>query len=948
MPLFVNEMKSRIALLVVLVITIMCNSALSQKLVTKRKCIDLAGQWNFKLDPQGVGQASEWFTLDLTDQILLPGSCEQRGYGIKTTKPSEGRLTRSIKYEGKAWYQKEINVPASWKKKRIELFLERCHWESNVWVDDKPVGMLNSLCTPHIHDLGILKPGKHRLSICIDNTYKIPIGTWGHSITEDTQGNWNGIIGRLELIATDPVWIKNVQVFSTVLKVSIGNQTGKSVKAKIESQDTIIPSGGCTIELPFTRKEKPWDEFVPTMRSISINLKTDKWNDTKIVSYGTRDIRIKNQQFNLNDRPVYLRGTVDECVYPLTGYPPMDKKSWVRVLKICQSYGLNFMRFHSWCPPEAAFEAGDDLGFFFQVELPLWTMDTPPFGQHPVRDNFVRDELTLILDAYGNHPSFVFMAMGNESSGTLDELTRLGRAKDARHFYRCEKGNTEETGDYFETGQRGILGPRTDWDRRSFSSGWIAKWNGSDEGDKHSDNVLVPTMAHEVGQWCMYPDFDEIKKYTGTLRPFNFEGYKKSLEAHHMLDQAKSFAQASGKFSVLLYKDEIEASLRTYPYGGIQILDARDYPGQGTAIVGWLDAFWDSKNLILPTEFRRFCAPTVCLMRIPKRTFTTNEPFVANAEIAHYGPNAIEIYPEWTISDSKGFIIANGTLPGRKIETGCNTQLGIINASLSKVKTPEKLIVTLSAAGTSNSWEIWAYPEMQTEIPKNVNVAHAFDKAAKDALGRGENVLLLSSPTEGIIDFHPGMLLPDSVRFLPKAKPGRNAIQGSFMPVFWCTRLFNQIGTTGIFCNPKHPAFATFPTEEYSNWQWADLIGNFSAANSFRVAGATEDVILNMKKSSNDVTNRSKAILLDEMPPEFRPILQIIDNYDRNSKLGTIFEARVGKGKLLVCAMDLETDSVNRLAAKQLMRSLLNYVSGCQFDPKFEISVELLDSLLLP
>jgi len=808
--------------------------------------------------------------------------------------------------------------------------------------------MLNSLCTPHIHDLGILKPGKHRLSICIDNTYKIPIGTWGHSITEDTQGNWNGIIGRLELIATDPVWIKNVQVFPTVLKVSIGNQTGKSVKAKIESHETIIPSGGCTIELPFTRKEKPWDEFVPTMRSIGINLKTDKWNDTKTVSYGTRDIRIKNQQFNLNERPVYLRGTVDECVYPLTGYPPMDKKSWVRVLKICQSYGLNFMRFHSWCPPEAAFEAGDELGFFFQVELPLWTMDTPPFGQHPVRDNFIRDELNLILDAYGNHPSFVFMAMGNESSGILDELSRLGRAKDARHFYRCEKGNTEETGDYFETGQRGILGPRTDWDRRSFSSGWIAKWNGSDEGDKHSDNLLVPTMAHEVGQWCMYPDFDEIKKYTGTLRPFNFEGYKESLEAHHMLDQAKGFAQASGKFSVLLYKDEIEASLRTYPYGGIQILDARDYPGQGTAIVGWLDAFWDSKNLILPTEFRHFCAPTVCLMRIPKRTFTTNEPFVANAEIAHYGPNAIEIYPEWTISDSKGFVIANGTLPVRKIETGCNTQLGTINASLLKVNTPEKLIVTLSAAGTSNSWEIWAYPEIQTEIPKNVKVAHAFDNETKDALGRGENVLLLSSPTEGIIDFHPGMLLPDSLRFLPKAKPGRNAIQGSFMPVFWCTRLFNQIGTTGIFCNPKHPAFATFPTEEYCNWQWADLIGNFSAANSFRVAGATEDVILNMKKSSNDVTNRSKAILLDEMPPEFRPILQIIDNYDRNSKLGTIFEARVGKGKLLVCAMDLETDSASRPAAKQLMQSLLNYVSGCQFDPKFEISVELMDRLLLP
>ena len=190
------------------------------------------------------------------------------------------------------------------------------------------------------------------------------------------------------------------------------------------------------------------------------------------------------------------------------------------------------------------------------------------------------------------------------------------------------------------------------------------------------------------------------------------------------------------------------------------------------------------------------------------------------------------------------------------------------------------------------------------------------------------------------------MFLPDSLRFLPEAKPDRNAIPGSFMPVFWCSRLFNQVGTMGILCDPNHPAFAEFPTEEHSNWQWADLIGHFSAANSLRVAGATEDIYLNMEKVANDVHGRSKAILLNGTPAEFKPILQIIDNYDRNAKLGTIFETRAGKGKLLVCAMDLETDAPNRPAARQLKQSLLNYTSGDKFIPSQELSVEFLDIIL--
>jgi hypothetical protein len=906
------------------------------------KSISIAGQWKFKLDSLNVGMHEEWFKLKLAQKIELPGSCEQHGYGEKPGQPDPKRLTHVLTYVGPAWYQRDLVIPPQWTGKRVELFLERCHWETTVWVDGQRIGMQNSLSTPHLHDLGRLAPGKHTLTICVDNTYKIPIGTWAGAITEDTQGNWNGMIGRIELRATDPVWVRDVQVFPTKIKVAVGNQTGQPVEATLQSRGICVPVGGGEFELPFDSSEKPWDEFAPQTHRLAVTLKAGAFSDTKTVSYGIRDLATSNKQFTVNGRPVLPHGPVDECIYPLTGFPPMDKAAWLRVLGICKTYGFNYMRFHSWCPPEAAFAAGDELGFLLQVELPLWTMDAPHFGDHPERDQFIRDELNRILEAYGNHPSFGFMAMGNESSGALQTLVQLGREKDSRRLYRCENGETQAHGDYFETGQRGIIGPRTDWDRWSTPQGWITGKDAKDGGT----GAEVPTFAHEVGQWAIYPRLDETNKYTGTMRQYNFDRFRESLAAHHMLDQASDFAEASGKFSVQLYKDEIEGSMRTWPYGGFQILEARDCPGHGVTIVGWLDAFWDSKGLITPEEFRRFCSPTVCLLRMPKRVFTTTDTFTAVAQISHFGPKNLPAEPEWSITDERGREIAKGKLPSLTLETGHVTTVDEINADLAGVSAPARLVVTLRAAGTMNTWNIWVYPANQPPPPANVRIAHSFDQATRDALAAGESVLLFSSPKEGLIVPPRAFYGPDSLRVMPPAQPGRNAVMGSFMPTFWNMRLFNQIGTLGLLCDPKHPALAEFPTEKHSDWQWADLLGRFSAAYSMEVAGAPQSYADALFNCAGDVINRSKAIVLDETPPDFRPIVQVIDNYERNSKLGSIFETRVGAGKLLVCALDLDTDLAKRPAAQQLRRSLLDYASGTAFKPVHELSESLLVRLL--
>ncbi|MFT3701457.1 MAG: glycoside hydrolase family 2 TIM barrel-domain containing protein [Agriterribacter sp.] len=903
---------------------------------TQSQSINLAGEWRFRLDSANKGLDERWFDKVLAYTITLPASCEEKGFGVQSTVKDPHRLTRAVRYEGKAWYQRTITIPPSWKEKRIALFLERCHWVSSVWIDGLPLGAQNSLIAPHVYETGSLLPGEHTITICIDNTYgAIPIGTWGFAITDDTQGNWNGIIGRMELQATDPVWIRSVQVYPDHLQVSVGNATGASQQVVVQGKNLVIPITGTVTDLPFTPAPGAWDEFSAAMHTVKVTLQSKKYSDTQTVSYGIRKLTTSKGQFIVNGHAVLMRGPVNECVYPATGHPPMDKAAWLRVLRICKSYGFNFMRFNSWCPPEAAFQAADETGIYLQVELPFWSIDAPVFGEHPLRDQFLFDELQRILTTYGNHPSFAFMAMGNESPGPFEALVHAGKKTDNRMLYRCQNGDTITNGDYAERGteigQRGVKGPRTDWDRWSlFSSNTI----------DHYKQSPLPTFAHEVGQWSSYPDFDQLKKFTGNLKPYNYERFQQSLADHHMASQEKDFAMASGKFAVSLYKDEIEGCLRTFPYGGFQIVEARDFTGEGAAIIGWLDAFWDSKGLIEPDAFRRFCAPLVCLLRMPKRVYMNDEAFIADALVSNYSTAAMSLPAGWSIADEKGNIKASGTFPGKKITAGGVTSLGNISTSLQSVNEATRLVVTISAAGTSNSWNIWVYPTKQPEAPANVKVVYAFDEATKAALQNGENVLLFSDPAKGLNTIQSAFLPADSLRLFPPVTKGKSAIPGSFMPAFWNMRLFNQPGTLSILCDPHHPALQFFTTEPQSDWQWADLLGQYTAQASYAIAGDNEAY------EWNDKINRSKSIILNETPANYKPIVQVIDNYERNYKLGIIFETKVGKGKLLICALDLDTDAEHRPAARQLKSSLLQYASGEAFNPAFELPVEWLERVL--
>lgn len=885
-----------------------------------RSC-SLAGEWQIRLDAKNEGLAAGWPANGLAVQavghkpvMVLPGSTDQAGIGNpNSATPSLAGLYRPLTYTGPAWFERTIDIPEGWSGKRIKLFLERNHWVTQAWLDGRDLGTRDSLVTPHEYDLGHeLAPGKHRLTVRTDNTLKYDLGRFVHINYDGTQTNWCGIVGRIELSATDLVSIDDLQIYPSAaehkikVRARLANVSGALVQGQLElvvkdraldkeiaratlPVDFAAEHAEITIELALGAGARLWDEFSPVLHDLHARLVTKgkaAYGDARVFPFGLRDFAIKGTQFTLNGRPLYLRGNVENAIFPLTGYPAMDVAGWKRIFGVHKAYGLNHVRYHSWCPPEAAFVAADELGIFLQVEGPIANVPTGPI---PARDAFIAEELRRILRVYGNHPSFVLLTPGNEMRGQKKPLEKMVDecvAADPRHLYSMS------------TYGFGIL-----TDNRQYTVLSKARGVRSDGTESDFRHVVAedprPIVAHEVGQHSIFPNFDEAKKYTGILRPMNFDLVRDALAAKGLLALAPQFFAATGHQSLLLYKEEIEQDLRTPGLAGFQLLDLQDYPGQGTALVGLLDPFWESKGLIAEEGFREFCNVTVPLLRMTKRTYFAGEKFAAEVEVSHFGPVALSaIAVRWSIADEKKREVAAGTLSAKTVATGGLTPFGTIEASFEKVTTPSKLTIAIELVGTPfrNSWEIWVYPKADTPaVPAGVTVVRQWNEDTATALSRGERVLLFPQGT-----------------FAGWKK-------GSFKPVFWSPVWFkSDPGTMSILCDPKHPALAQFPTEFYANWQWWDLM------------------------------NRSGTFVLNDAPADFQPIVRVIDNFSRNDRLANVWEAQVGPGRLLVCSINLIDDLEKRPAATQLLRSLYAYTGSADFAPKQKLEPAVIDKIFAP
>jgi hypothetical protein len=896
----------------------------------------LAGEWRMRLDPADAGIGDKWFHAadGFADRIPLPGSTDEHHFGRKNDEVAPQHLSRVYEFTGPAWYERDITIPESWQRKRVTLFLERCHWETRAWLDDYPLGVRNSLSTPHIYELGVvgepgfnrrsgeLVPGPRRLTVRVDNRMKVDVG-WSSATTAEVGATWNGIIGRMELQATDPVWIERLSAYPNPrekrvhVKLTTRNLTGKRCSGRLEiasgikdransefksATDVVISDMPVSVieqDIDLGADPPMWDEFSPAIFGLAVSLSSaseeEKFVSEAHTTFGLREISASGKQLRLNGKPVVLRGTVDNGIFPLTGYDPMDPAFWRERLQIYREYGLNHVRFHSWCPPDAAFTAADELGMLFQVANPLWIGDGRVSADDE-RTEFIRDEARRIVDTYGNHPSFALMSMGNEEGSGQDpflgELVRSLQDRDPRHFYTSTSApdNVRRPDNYFVsagphwTNFRGD--PRFENDAPNTSLDY--------EAYVRQAGIDRPVIAHEVGQWTVFPDFEERKDYVGPLQPRYFDLYREALTRTGLMGQAERFRQASGQLTVALYKEEIESLLRTPDVSGFQLLGLTDFPGFGPAFVGILDALSKTKGLIIPEEFRRFCSPTVPLLRLDRRLWRNDETLVARLDVAHYGAAALtDADVSWTVRKAGGAVQASGAMPVANVPSGGLTQLGMIRFPLKDFPSAAQYSIECSVAGLANSWDVWVYPERASAPEAGITVSNNWDAPTRTALQQGKTVV-----------------------FLPASKGFENAVPCSFTTVFWAAAWFpERHETMGVLCDPQHLALKQFATSFHSDWQWWEL------------------------------TSQSHAFDLTSGPADLEPIVQIIDDAAKSRRLGAVIEARVGRGKLLATSFDLLSEPQSRLAARQLRASLLGYAASPEFEPKTEVKLEYLDSL---
>lgn len=900
-----------------------CLSLQAQKMVPQS--LSLAGEWNVTL-----GDAKE------VKHAMLPGTIDTNHLGFAPSDTTETtHLTRLYAYKGKATYSRTIEIPKQWKKAAVELFLERTKptW---VYVDGNLVDSCNFISTPQRYILPKLKTGKHQLDIVVDNSRGVPEQVYGssHAYTEDTQTNWNGIIGEISL--------KQVEL-----------KAGQKLKSGMVQSESRQYTG----------------KVLPCFR----------------------DFRIEGAHFYADGHPVFLRGKHDAAVWPLTGHVDMTVEGWMKYLGICRAYGINHVRFHSWCPPEAAFVAADSLGIYLQPELPFW-------GSFDDKDEklmaFLHQEGENILREYGHHPSFRMMALGNELWGSIDKMKEFvddfreiapdkyytfgsnyylgyqGVKEGMDYFTTCRIGgegwgkyNTHTRGsfsfaDAYDGGIINHFRPNTTMNFDEACDKWASPqpWQRQDvEQTSYKRAAGIPIISHETGQFQTYPDFREIKKYTGVLYPYNFEIFRRRLAAAGMLSQADDFHKASGLWSVKLYKADIEMDLRTKNMAGFQLLDIQDYPGQGSAFVGILDAFMESKGITTANEWHQWCSSVVPLLVTDRFCYDENEMMNAKVQIANYGGESLKgkklVWKlDYALDENFGddaapnaganidrfnqpSPLAQGEIPITTDEEGL-IDIGEIhhkmkvmadgfndgNGTCLDVKIPSrKVILTLDidygrydARRHRNTYDLWIYTtEKNLDIYKEgvVITSDLTDEVAKK-LEKGAKVLWMPTTSKNFV------ASADTLSQASNATP--YTVGGLFQTDYWNYRMFKTIcennkktvspGTLGILTNPKHPIFCDFPTEMHTNWQWFPVI------------------------------KESHPLVLDNFAKGVKPIVQVIDNIERNHKLGLVMEWKVGAGKLLVCMSDLEKAS-EYPEGRAFYESVLSYMRSPEFAPQSEITI---------
>lgn len=850
--------------------------------------IDLSGQWQVKLD----AEKQETMPQAYPETMMLPGTTSAAGLGMPNPAKETGCLTDAYRFEGAVWFMRTFTA-GDWTGEQTMLTLERTR-KTTVYLDGRPIGHQESLCTPHRYFLPPVHAGEHTLVIRVDNTDYPTRG--GHLTSPDTQSNWNGITGEISLTVAHTL-LTDLTVRPDLrrgcLRVHghiIGAPDGVAGIVLPGQMEHLLPyrRGVLDGECPLKGNEAFWDEAHPEIHTISIDLDGDVYETT----FGLRDVRTLSRRLLINGRETFLRGKVDNLLYPKTGYTPTDVASWMTILGIAKEYGINHYRYHTACPPDAAFTAADLLGVYMAPELPFWgtVAEEGEEGYDERERDFLFQEGFRILREYGHHPSFLWLSLGNELWGSKDVLNRMMRAyreADDTKLYSSGANNYQFVPDVLDE-ENVFVGVRLGRERlirgsyamcdapqgivqttapesvcnydasivpetlgQSGEAGkvQIQYGTGVKEVDAQSADALipdVPVISHEVGQYVFYPDFSEIPHYTGPLKPRNIEAMREKLERAGLYGEHEAFFRQTGHLAVDCYKREIETLLRSREVSGFQLLDLQDYTGQGTALVGVLNAMMENKGLISAEEWREFCAGTVVLGEFASFTGMMGEDIRFDVQISECDPEKQHTCIRCTLMDGERELYACDVTPGAR-QGRLTEAVSVTFPAECYRDAMQERIMRLTVAltledGTRNHYPIWLIPPIDIRITR--------EGIEKD--GRMVAFVSAEEKADGA-----AIVVPSAEGQLP----------AEYCTDFWCYPMFRSIsesmgkpvpvGTMGLSIDTASPLLKRFAQEDYTTPAWYAIL---------------------------------QTAHVQRLPADVHPAVQMIDNTERCARLGILYQ----------------------------------------------------------
>lgn len=940
-----------------------------------------------------------------TGQMDLPGTLDENGIGhrdvganqwhpdavlgnaageIDKDAPIATRFTRRHTYEGEARISRKITVP-DYGTDRLFVLAERAR-ALRLLVDGEACAVFRqgTLSTPYIFELTGAAPGEHEFTFLSDNSYPgMPKAAicYSSAATDETQTNWNGILGECSMYTRPQNFIDSLRVYPRAVKKEEKNKAGGYVldvcvelapgakkvykDAKIILQSEALAAGKLedtqtlteiisysgeglaeagtdkeenpkTMEiwfrdLPLRENVKLWDEDEGNLYEMAVTLDNGMSAEDKGGSTAECRTRFGIRSFGdngsgrlaLNGRAIFLRGEANCAEYPETGHPPMTIPEWKEMLLKYRSYGINFVRFHSHCEPEAAFAAADELGMLLQPELSHWDPKDAFGTEESYR--YYRAELVDLLKTYANHPSFVMLTLGNELQAQdegrerMRELVRTAKRMDPTRLYANgsnafygEEGCDPESD--FYTSQsckdvviRGTFSGMRGYLNENYPSADRTYYEAMAEIRKEYQK---PVFSFEVGQFEVLPDFEELESFHGISDPVNLKLIKKRVEERGLLPTWEKYVEATGELSRLAYREEIEAAMRTRELSGISLLGLQDFPGQGTALVGMMNSHLEPKpyDFARPERFREFFQECRILVKLPHYTYEAGERLIAEVEAANFGKRNIEGVFCWTLAGKKS-VSENGNCEPAEIKSkntviatgedteiticrpGSYTEVGSLDIPLDFVEKNTALTLKVRIGDSISAYPIWVYRKTTPVCPENVYETRAFDVKTREILQNGGRVYLS----------------PDADK---ESLP--NSIKTQFTTDFWSVGTFaDQEGGMGQLIDTEHPIFKEFPTDFHTDWQWWIM--------------ATKRAVI--------------------LPHPMKTIITEMDSYAFLRPMAQMIEFRCLKGKVLLSTMELHK-SQQYPEVRALQASIYTYLSGENFEPAEEITEEELSMLV--